>query len=207
MSLPSEITAGIINKFRRYRGDLSWTPEEIRDKYQVEDLVPPPRFKPPRPEFTDLLPFAPAGVPAPTQEELNFLNSAPPDLEDATQTGISGGPGNWRGKKFLGSGNFGRVGLWEYTRKNPKDVPYRQVVVKESSEAIPSVDLWQEGTFLTQLRDTKSQHIAHSLNDPLVVDAQAENIDPAWNNKVRRLIMEYCPVGDLTDLIERFHRL
>lgn len=206
MSLPTEITAGLINKFRRYRGDLSWTPQEIRDNYQVEDLVPPPRFKPPRPEFTDLQPLLPP-APPPTQEELNFLNSAPPDLEDATQTGISGGPGNWRGKKFLGSGNFGRVGLWEYTRKNLKDVPYRQVVVKESSEPIPIDDLSHEGTFLTQLMDTKSQHIAHRLNDPQVVDAQAENIDPAWNNKVRRLIMEYCPVGDLDVLTERFHIL
>lgn len=204
MSLHFETTAAIINKFRTYRGDISWTPEEIRDNYQVEDLVSPRRFKPPHPGFTDLLPLPPPPANPPlSQEEQNFINSAPPDLEDATQTGISGGPGNWRGKKFLGRGNSGYVGLWEYTRKNP----IRQVVVKESSETIPGDDLRHEGTLLTELRDTKSQHIVHILNDPQVVDAQAEHINPAWNNKVRRLIMEYCPVGDLTDLIERFHRL
>lgn len=206
MSLHSETTAAIINKFRRYRGDLLWTPEEIRDNYQVEDLIPPPLFKPPQPGFTDLLPLAPSAANPPLSQEQKFINSAPSNLEDATQTETSGGPGNWRGKKFLGNGNVGYVGLWEYTRKHPKDVPYRQVVVKESSEIEPG-DLRHEGTFLTQLRDTKSQHIAHILNDPQKVNAQAENINAAWNNKVRRLVLEHCPGGDLTDLIARFHSL
>jgi hypothetical protein len=96
--------------------------------------------------------------------------------------------------------------LWEYTGKNPKDVPYRQVVVKESSEIEPG-SLKHEGTFLAKLRGTKTQHIAHILNDSQVVNAQAENINAAWNNNVRRLILEYCPLGDLADLVTRFHSL
>ena len=175
-----------------------------QNNYQTRNLIPPPFFKPPKTQNAPLLPPFPA-QPARvlTPQEQTFLASPIPDLEDAAQTDRTGGPGNWRETKYLGSGTFGMVGLWEYQGPNPKTVTRHHIVVKQSSEALPG-SMRKEAEFLTQLKAVGSPHIANVLNTPQQVDSQAENIDPAWDNQVRRLIMEYCSVGVLNSILERF---
>jgi hypothetical protein len=206
MAFPTRNTADTINYFREYRGAARWTDQEIKDNYQTRNLIPPPLFKPPKTQYTPLVPSFAQPARVLTQEEQGFLASTIPDLEDVAQTDITGGPGNWRGTKYLGSGSFGMVGLWEYQGPNPKTTKRRYVVVKQSSTALPG-SMKKEGEFLIQLRVVGSPHIANVLNTPQTVNSQAENIDPAWDNQVRRLIMEYCSVGGLNGTLERFNTL
>ncbi len=211
MQNPSQDTVEVVNFFRRYRGDAEWNGDEIRDNFQNQTYQAPARVELPEQQQLDVWP-APKAVKAakaPTQLEQDFLASTIPDLEDPTQTAFAGGAGNWKATKLLGAGGFGLVALWEYQgHANLPDQKYRQVVVKEVIGGDPvQRNMSSEYEILNELQKTGSAHISHVLADARPIDADAENVDKKWNRLIKRLILEYCPLGDMTALIERFQIL
>ena len=59
-----------------------------------------------------------------------------------------------------------------------------------------------------QLLTTGSVHINHIILPGVpITDAVAEGLDDVWNGKMKRLIYEYCSLGDLNGLITTFQRL
>jgi hypothetical protein len=209
---PSEDTVEIVNFFRKYRGVPEWNDDDIRDNFQKQNYQPPARVQLPEPPQVDVWPPPKAIKPAKvrTQAEEDFLASTIPDLEDPTETAFAGGPGNWKAIKILGAGGFGMVALWEY--QGPENVPdqkYRQVVVKEVMGGDPKQrNMSKEHKILKQLHKTGSAHVSHELQTKARrINADAENIDKEWNGRIKRLILEYCPLGDMKGLIERFQAL
>jgi hypothetical protein len=60
---------------------------------------------------------------------------------------------------------------------------------------------------MKQLEESGSPHINHILANARYINAQPGDVHEAWHGYVKRLILEYCPLGDLTQLIIRFQRL
>jgi hypothetical protein len=211
MQNPSEGTVEVVNFFRKYRGVAEWNDDEIKDNFQKQNYQPPARVQLSEPEQLDAWP-APKAVKAAkalTRAEQDFLASTIPDLEDPTKTAFGGGAGNWKATKLLGAGGFGLVALWEYQGpENVQDQKYRQVVVKEAMGGDPGQrNMSSEHRILKELQKTGSAHVSHVLVDAQPIDADSENIDKEWNGLIKRLILEYCPLGDMRALIERFQRL
>ncbi len=87
----------------------------------------------------------------------------------------------------------------------------RKVVVKEQklSPNNEAGDLNFEAGMMEQMAFTASSHVVKLVRPPTTVeqvDASAGD-GMGWDSKVRRLIMEYCPNGDLWALINRRRRL
>ena len=211
MQNPSEGTVEVANFFWKYRGVAEWNDDEIRDNFQKQNYQPPARVQLPEPQQFDAWPAPKAvkAVKAPTRVEQDFLASTIPDLEDPTKTEFGGGAGNWKATKLLGSGGFGLVALWEYQGPaNVQDQKYRQVVVKEAMGGDPGqCYMSSEHRILKELLKTGSAHVTHVLADARAINSGAENIDKEWNGLIKRLILEYCPLGDMRALIERFRIL
>jgi hypothetical protein len=205
-----EDLASNINYFRSYRGVPRWAEDEIKDNYQREDYQQPAVFQPqpPQPNAWPAPPPLKAIAPlSPIQKD--FLASTIPDLEDAAQAKLGGGPGNWKATKYLGSGSFGMVALWEYEGPvNAQGQRHHRVVVKESTHDEPSQGCMSDDyRIMKQLEQSGSPHINHVLANARWIDAQPGDVDEAWDGYVKRLILEYCPLGDLKQLIIRFQRL
>ena len=85
---------------------------------------------------------------------------------------------------------------------------YHRVVVKEVMDGDPGQrNMSSEHRILKELLKTGSAHVTHVLADARAINADAENIDKEWNGLIKRLILEYCPLGDMRALIERFQIL
>lgn len=105
----------------------------------------------------------------------------------------------WRAIKFLGEGGNAMAGLWKYGDWN------RHVVVKELlfTNSNPKVnDLREEGEIMQNLKG--GPHIVKILADPTKVNPRDEGLNVnKWKNVVRRLLMEYCSMGSVEDLLTR----
>lgn len=57
---------------------------------------------------------------------------------------------------------------------------------------------------MSRLNLAQSDHVVKLLVDPAAIitpaSAVVEGLDAAWVGMVRRLVMEYCPSGSLSDL-------
>jgi hypothetical protein len=211
MQTLSEATVEVINFFRKYRLAPEWNDDEIRDNFQKQSYQPPARVRLPEPQELSVWP-APKAIKAAkvlTQAEQDFLASTIPDLEDPTQTAFAGVAGNWKATKLLGAGGFGLVALWEYQGPaNVQDQKYRQVVVKEIMSGDPGQrNMSPEYRILNELQKTGSAHVNHVLTRARPIDTDTENIDQEWDGLIKRLILEYCPLGDMSVLIQRFQIL
>jgi hypothetical protein len=198
----------VANEFREYRGQPKWSDQELQAHWRAQDYQQPAPYQPAEPALNPWpAPPPPKAAVALTQLQKDFLASTIPDLENAENTAFAGGPGYWTGKKFLGKGGLGMVALWQYDGPaGDQNQKYRQVAVKEATgDAARHMN--SDNNIHRELTKTKSQHINHCLIRGRTVDPQAENLHPDWKGKVKRLILEYCPLGDVRQLIERFQKL
>ncbi|KAE9381091.1 kinase-like protein [Stipitochalara longipes BDJ] len=139
-----------------------------------------------------------------------FLDKHMPQLQDNPAEAPY-----WKGTKYLGEGSFGQVGLWEFQHPDPKVEPYpaaRQVAVKEGkmTQRAFGNSLLRESNHHLDLRPGGSPHIVSMLLDPpppeRILGAD-EGLGPEWDGIVRRIYLEYCPLGTLDDLLVRRIRL
>ncbi|PVH77351.1 hypothetical protein DL98DRAFT_534802 [Cadophora sp. DSE1049] len=114
---------------------------------------------------------------------------------------------NWKGVKILGKGGSATVSLWEWSSraKTRPTIDQKRIAVKSITNAVP--DLEDEGNFMVALGRARSQHIARILAPPNTLtreDCAREGLDVAtWEGIVKRLILEYYPLGTLRDLKKR----
>jgi len=198
----------VANEFREYRGQPQWSDQELEAHWRARDYQQPAPYQPAEPGLNPWpAPPPPKAAVALTQQQKDFLASTIPDLEDAGNTAFAGGPRYWTGKKLLGTGGFGMVALWQYEGPaGDQSQKYHQVAVKEAT-GDAARHLENDNMIHWELTKTKSQHVNHCLIQGRTVDHQAENLHPDWEGKVKRLILEYCPLGDVRQLIKRFQNL
>jgi hypothetical protein len=70
----------------------------------------------------------------------------------------------------------------------------RQVAVKETTNALPDIGLENEARFIQLLRAVKSDHLIRQTVAPI----------PNAAGYIQRLVLQYCPMGDLWSLAENF---
>ena len=105
----------------------------------------------------------------------------------------------------------GNVGLWRYDgsfgRGDNPAKRHRQVVVKEVLNYNNSnKSLSSEAQANNFFRKIAPKHLAISLvpgRELTAADIANEELAPSWQSEVRRLIFEYCELGDAWDLIQR----
>ncbi|RDL42436.1 uncharacterized protein BP5553_02415 [Venustampulla echinocandica] len=108
----------------------------------------------------------------------------------------------WRGVKILGQGGEGCVGLWEYNGPPEARQLPRNVAVKQSLGGAYSRALTHEGKIHWRMCRYMPTHIVRLLLEPKAA-VPSDGLDPEFNGRFRRLIMEYFPLGSLWDLIDR----
>lgn len=185
-----------------------YTPQSLA---AARNLPPnaPPLPPPPVPGFPPFgPPGSPRGPPGPNRAARNWFASNIPELtrEAATQ----GLAGTWRGTRFLGQGSYGKVGLWEYQSAGPGDNgpnAFRQVVVKEMTGDQPNWAFAREEALTANLMQTGSRHIVSLAFPSEPIDSVRDGEDAMWHGFIKRLVMEYCPLGDLSNLIDRFETM
>lgn len=115
------------------------------------------------------------------------------------------------GKRLLGSGSHGIVGVWEYKGIPPPQMP-KLIVVKQVSDIAAggnsfSEPLRVESVAMGWINGTNTEHVvklyrmyfetggsgAHGIKDGLPVITPAGTIGP--NSKIARIYMEYCRGG------------
>jgi hypothetical protein len=190
-----------INQFRNYRGEPSWDEAEFSTNYRTRDYQYPNQpvvAVPPFPGWKAQAPPPPGRKPG--QPEKEFLEQTIPEITtDPAQRA------HWKGIKYLGGGGGGKVGLWEYTGPEDTAPSFRRVAVKELPvDYLGDDSLLQEGTRIERLREAaQSSHII-TLQVPLQrVDAKSQGLPAEWQGQIRRLVFEYCDMGDLKGLIHR----
>ncbi len=118
----------------------------------------------------------------------------------------------WKGRRVIGAGGNGTVGLWDYTGGDDKMPP--SMVVKQADSSAAYGLQW-ESKLLRHASKTNSVHIlklykacyleggtgAHHKFDPLPFNARSGTYNP--RKEIARMYMEYCPGGDLEDYVGR----
>lgn len=111
---------------------------------------------------------------------------------------------------MLGSGTFGKVGLWQYQPNNALARPFHDhIAVKEALNA--DQDLEDEVDNLNALNrlvvPMESKHIANMIHPPHIITNQNRGIlDQAWVGKTMRIYLEYCPLGSLENAMRHRRR-
>ncbi len=120
----------------------------------------------------------------------------------------------WKGRKVIGAGGNGTVGLWDYIAGDNRMPP--SIVIKQTDPSGAEGLQW-ESKLLRNATKTKSVHIiklykachleggtgSHHIFDPLPFNRGSGAYDP--RKEVARMYMEYCPGGDLNEYVQR-HR-
>ncbi|KAJ5037200.1 uncharacterized protein L3040_007380 [Drepanopeziza brunnea f. sp. 'multigermtubi'] len=182
----------------------------VRDEYLRDPFAaPPPNIRQAAPIAVPPAPGAiiPQAIVAPTPAERNLYM-----VPALAPRGISGTgtPKLWKGTKILGTGASGSVILWQWSRESlrvpgykgtllPLDIAVKTITAVEN-------DLTYEGGIMQNLTRLGSPHITRLLAPPKALNAQdrrREALDNTWHQKVRRLIMEYCPQGSILTLLRR----
>jgi hypothetical protein len=193
-----------VNKFREYRGQVPLN-RAVLDYFGTRNYQypnPPAVAVPLFPGWQNLA--VPEASPGPSQSEKalreHFLEQTIPEITaDAAQRA------HWKGVKYLGGGGGGRVGLWEYSRPGETAQDFKRAAVKEvrvDEPDDPELDSilqeahFEEGKRLERLQDAaQSSHI-------ITLQAPLPKADAKGKGKVRRLVLEYCDMGDLSKLID-----
>lgn len=198
--LLSKETVETINRWKLYRDpeSIEFTREQATAYYRKrrfsETQIPNPPLPP-----AFIIPFGAADPSALddlefTDERQEFLKRTIPEL----QTISANGKNVWAGIKFLGEGGNAMVGLWKYGNIN------RHVVVKELLATNPDPQtnsLLDEGEIMQKLK--QGAHMVKILVEPTVVIPRDEKLGKKWTNVVRRLLMEFCSLGSMEDLLIR----
>ncbi|KAI9047471.1 hypothetical protein LZ554_008190 [Drepanopeziza brunnea f. sp. 'monogermtubi'] len=195
-----------INFWRNYRGEEGDLDMAVaQDYYRLHPYAfpdtPQPEVIPPRITFNGAPGvLAPVDKIPPEQYMKDFLAQDVP--------GIPRGGGNWKAIRLLGEGVSALVGLWEWTGLAGGRQPnFDKVAVKELKADAPAtnttIDI--EDRWLTHFRDTtNSIHLVRMLADAqALVLGSDEGLDAAFDGRLRRLFLEYCENGDLSDLLEK----
>ena len=168
-----------------------------RQNYQYPS--PPVVAVPPFPGWQNLAVPEASPVSSPQEEDLReaFLAQTIPEI---TANPVK--RPHWKGIKYLGGGGGGKVGLWEYTGPGNTATKSRRVAVKEVRVDNPKYDQYlqeehfEEGKRLERLQEAaQSSHI-------ITLQAPLPKADAKGQGKVRRLVLEYCDMGDLSKLID-----
>jgi serine/threonine protein kinase len=108
----------------------------------------------------------------------------------------------WVGKRFLGKGQFGIVGLWEYQGPPQMAPEITQVVVKQVCLDMAHIEPpWgemtglSEGTILQKLSKVNTRHIIKMYGGNKLGDRFGEM------SVVVKMFLEFCPGGDLEQLL------
>ena len=195
-----------VNRFRLYRDPNAQplTEKEIQDYYRLHDYV---EVNPsgPAPYWPGWPKPGPPLLPQTPSQNKPFLDKTIPELADWPN--LTDGK-NWRGVKYLGEGGNAQAGLWSYTGPIVDGQPVaRDVVVKELfANKSKDVGLRYEGWHMNEISQNGAQHVVKLLRDPFKTTGAVEGLGPEWDGKVRRLILEYCSLGDLFDLNYRHIR-
>ncbi|PMD38033.1 kinase-like protein [Hyaloscypha variabilis F] len=195
-----------VNRFRLYRDPNAQplTEKEIQDYYRLHDYV---EVNPsgPAPYWPGWPKPGPPLLPQTPSQNKPFLDKTIPEL--AGWPNLTDGK-NWRGVKYLGEGGNAQAGLWSYTGPIVDGQPVaRDVVVKELfANKSKDVGLRYEGWHMNEISQNGAQHVVKLLRDPFKTTGAVEGLGPEWEGKVRRLILEYCSLGDLFDLNYRHIR-
>ena len=121
------------------------------------------------------------------------------------------------GKRVLGAGSNGIVGVWEY-QGNPPPLMPKLIAVKQASDvggASATEALRVESKLMRDILGTNTNHVvklykscyltggsgAHPLKDLLPVLTAAGAIHP--NTQIARMYMEYCRNGDMTTQLKK----
>ncbi|KAE9368346.1 hypothetical protein N431DRAFT_512402 [Stipitochalara longipes BDJ] len=192
-----------VNYFRQYRNPKAkpLNAQEVRDYYRLHKYleISPPGSPPKFPGWPKPGPSPPPQVPSHNQP---FLDKTIPEL--ASWPNLTDGK-KWKGIKYLGEGGNAQAGLWSYTGPVVNGLPKaRDVVVKELFANKARDDgLRYEARHMRALSRYDSQHVVKLLRDPFKTTGAIEGLGPEWDGIVRRLILEYCSLGDLYDLKDR----
>lgn len=113
------------------------------------------------------------------------------ELGDNDRWGPLFGPG-WKGKRILGKGAFGIVGLWEY--EGTPAPPITQMAIKQfHSKDSPN---WTVETGIMQrLAKVQSKHIIRQYVPPRTIPLKD-------GSSLIAMFLEYCPGGDLSKFIQ-----
>ena len=105
----------------------------------------------------------------------------------------------WKGKRVLGHGGFGVVGLWEYTKSN-NDVA--RVVVKQSVGKDHA--LRRESDLLSLMSQTGTRHVVGLLKK--YHEERGHGTSAKWDPDsayISRIYLEYCEKGDMKAVMRR----
>jgi hypothetical protein len=192
-----------VNKFREHRGQVPLNRAVLNyfgtRNYQYPN--PPAVAVPSFPGWQNLAVLEASTVPSKEEKDLreHFLEQIIPEITaDPAQRA------HWKGIKYLGGGGGGRVGLWEYTGPEDTARNFRRVAVKEvrvDDPDDPEMDsILQEAHFEEGKRLERLQQAAQSSHI-ITLQAPLPKADVKGQGKVRRLVLEYCDMGDLQKLI------
>lgn len=199
------------NFWQNYRNEPIMSAAEVQAFYRQHDYVEftPNQLRGPDTRYINLGPGSPLVRPSARDNNpihRQFLDKVMPQLMSNPAERQF-----WEGTKFLGEGPDAMVVLWEYNhpdRNAPVPAVGRKVAVKELKDGVArGRDLSREGRSYMKLREAGSNHIVGLLADPQEIVAVDEGLDPEWDGAVRRLILEYCSLGSMFDLVQRRNRL
>ncbi|KAH8598920.1 hypothetical protein B0O99DRAFT_30463 [Bisporella sp. PMI_857] len=112
---------------------------------------------------------------------------------------------NWKGKKVLGMGGQGVVGWWTYEGSDRDSKALVDIVVKQASATGPGGGLAGEAKLLDILRHTGSPHVLKMYKN--LFQDEGEGVMPEFDTGlVHRILLEYCPGGDLIDFLRTRRR-
>ncbi|KAI9047470.1 hypothetical protein LZ554_008189 [Drepanopeziza brunnea f. sp. 'monogermtubi'] len=138
----------------------------------------------------------------------------------------------WRAIRILGTGTFGEVTHWKWTKVGPTSKRsramstrqgVRDVAVKTAASLVSADFLINEFTMMAELtRQNDDDHVLKCYNglQYTLADCQREGIPAGvpgvaaapgvaavpptgWQTRMRKIILEYCKEGSLGDLLER----
>ncbi|KAH7319023.1 kinase-like domain-containing protein [Rhexocercosporidium sp. MPI-PUGE-AT-0058] len=212
------------DQYNKPPGAVALTNAQMRAQYRLSFMGPP---------GTPLVPFGGGGIPAPPTATIQppvavpivrgavlpvpknpATEPPPPPAVAAVRApfttalfaprSIPSGHANWTAVKVLGGGGGGVVVLWQYTGLAAAAPAITKIAVKSRATYVND-SLQFEGSIMTGLNTSRSQHITKLIVDPphvmTAADCAAEGIPMVWNGITRRLIMEYYEQGSLLRLI------
>lgn len=105
----------------------------------------------------------------------------------------------WKGKKVLGMGGYGLVGLWEYKKRDDDVI---RVVVKQSAGKDRA--LKSESDVLSRIAETGTKHVVRLLKK--YHEERGQGTSDQWDSDsgyVSRIYLEYCPHGDMKAVMKK----
>lgn len=183
-----------VNLWKRYRNEPLFTLDEIRTHYRARNFIRTPIA--PDPTLTGNIVAYQGGVPlpraVPNAIQQAWLGQTPAGLPNAGQ--------HWNGTRFIYGDDGKSIGLWEYqppagvasVQRNVKALVIKETLADNNNR---DYSFYNEHYYMDQLARTRSNHILRSPYPPIAYG------DEPLPDAVRSIFLEYCPLGDLWDLL------